>query len=98
MLYPPAEWANKRKRGIARFLLIDGLLKLGAPFGFVMKAIGMLLLRDEGQTFGQYVTSSFTWTVFFLNATLFGLVMGFVNWRRNENAYFASAERGEPHQ
>jgi hypothetical protein len=33
-----------------------------------------------------------TWTAFFLNATAFGLVMGFINWRRNEKAYFESPE------
>jgi uncharacterized membrane protein len=92
MLYPPADWANKRKQGIGRFLAVDGVLKLGAPFAFVMKIVGMLVFRGEGQTLGQYVTSTMTWTAFFLNATAFGLVMGFINWRRNEKAYFESPE------
>ena len=90
MLYSPADWANKRKEGMRKFLFWDGIVKLGAPFAFVMKVIGILVLRGEGQTLGQYVTSSMTWTAFFLNATAFGLVMGFVNWRRNEKAYFES--------
>ena len=90
MLYSPADWANKRNEGMRKFLFWDGIVKLGAPFAFVMKVIGMLVLRGEGQTLGQYVTSSMTWTAFFLNATAFGLVMGFVNWRRNEKAYFES--------
>lgn len=92
MIYPPADWANKRKEGLGRFLAIDGVLKLGAPFAFVMKVVGMLVFRAEGQTFGQYILSSMTWTIFFLNATAFGLVMGFINWRRNERAYFESPE------
>ena len=92
MLYPPADWANKRKQGIGRFLAVDGILKLGAPFALVMKIVGMLVFRGEGQTLGQYVTSTMTWTAFFLNATAFGLVMGFINWRRNEKAYFESPE------
>jgi len=92
MLYPPAAWAEKRKEGIGRFLAIDGVLKLGAPFAFVMKIIGMLVLRPEGQTMGQYISSTMTWTIFFLNATAFGLVMGFINWRRNEKAYFESSD------
>ena len=90
MLYPAAAWAEKRKEGIGRFLAIDGVLKIGAPFAFVMKIIGMLVLRPEGQTMGQYITATMTWTAFFLNATAFGLVMGFINWRRNEKAYFES--------
>ena len=90
MLYPPADWANKRKEGIGRFLAVDGVLKLGAPFAFVMKINGMLVFRAEGQTFGQYISASMTWVTFFLNATAFGLVMGFINWRRNEKAYFES--------
>ena len=31
-----------------------------------------------------------TWTAFFLNATAFGLVMGFINGRRNEKNYLES--------
>ena len=98
MLYSPADWANKRKEGMRKFLFWDGVVKLGAPFAFVMKVIGMLVLRGEGQTLGQYITSSMTWTAFFLNATAFGLVMGFVNWRRNEKAYFESAVARDPNE
>ena len=94
MLYTTAEWANKRKDGIAKFLFWEGVVKMGAPFAFVMKVIGMLVFRPEGQTLGQYITSTMTWTAFFLNATAFGLAMGFVNWRRNEKAFFASSEQG----
>lgn len=91
MLYSPAEWANKRKEGLGKFLFWDGIIKIGAPFAFVMKIIGMLVFRAEGQTLGQYISSTMTWTAFFLNATAFGLVMGFINWRRNERAYFESS-------
>ena len=89
MLYTPAEWADKRKQGIARYLFWEGVLKLGAPFALVMKVIGMLVFRADGETFGQYLTATSTWTAFFLNASAFGLAMGFVNWRRNEKAFFA---------
>ena len=93
MLYSAADWANKRKEGMGKFLFWDGIVKLGAPFAFVMKIIGMLVFRAEGQTLGEYVTSTMTWTAFFLNATAFGLAMGFVNWRRNERAYFESVDK-----
>lgn len=96
MLFSPAEWAEKRKEGIGRFLAIDGVLKTGAPFAFVMKVIGMLVFRAEGETLGQYISSTRVWTAFFLNATAFGLVMGFINWRRNEANYFAAKKTGEP--
>ena len=58
MLYPPADWANKRKEGISRFLAIDGVLELGAPFASVMKVVGMLVVRAEGQSLGQYISSA----------------------------------------
>lgn len=98
MLNSPAEWANKRKEGLGKYLFWDGIVKIGAPFAFVMKIIGMLVFRAEGQTLGQYITSTMTWTAFFLNATAFGLVMGFINWRRNEKAFFASSESDAPRQ
>lgn len=94
MLYTPAEWAEKRKLGIPRYLFWDGVIKTGAPFALVMKVIGMLFFRAEGDSFGQYLLSSRTWAAFFLNATAFGLAMGFVNWRRNERSYFANRAAG----
>ena len=84
MKYTAADWAEKRKRGIARYLMIDGILFTGGPFALVMQVIGVFILRDEGQTFGQYLSASQTWMTFFAHATLFGLIMGFINWWRNE--------------
>ncbi len=86
MKYSPADWAEKRKRGLGRYLMFDGILLTGGPFAVVMQVIGFFLLRDEGQTFGQYFSSARTWTTFFFHATLFGLIIGFINWRRNEKA------------
>ena len=84
MKYTAAEWAEKKKRGIARFLMIEGILYTGGPFAVVMQLIGVFLLRDEGQTFGQYFSSTRTWLTFLAHGTLFGLIMGFINWWRNE--------------
>ena len=80
-------WADKRKRGIASFLFWDGVIKTGGPFAVVMLLIGYFLLRDDGQTFGEYFASSRTWVTFFLHATLFGLIIGYLTWRRNEAAF-----------
>jgi hypothetical protein len=84
MNYTAAEWAEKRKRGLARYLLVDGILFTGGPFAVVMQVIGLFLLRDEGQTLGQYFSSTRTWITFLAHGTLFGLIMGFINWWRNE--------------
>ena len=54
MSYSKEIWAEKRKRGLARFLLIDGVLITGGPFAVVMQIIGVFLLRDESQSIGQY--------------------------------------------
>ena len=86
-------WVEKRKRGLMRFLLIDGILISGGTFAVVMQILGVFLLRDESQTIGQYFTSTRTWITFLLHGTLFGLVMGFINWYRNEKA-FAASESG----
>ena len=84
MKYTAADWAEKKKRGIARYLMIDGILYTGGPFAVVMQILGVFLLRDEGQTFGQYFGSTRTWMTFLAHGTLFGLIMGFINWWRNE--------------
>jgi hypothetical protein len=87
MKYTEAAWAAKRKSGIGRYLLFDGILISGGPFAVVMQAVGFFILRDEGQSFGQYFSASRTWMTFFFHGTLFGLVVGFLNWRRNEKAF-----------
>jgi uncharacterized membrane protein len=87
MKYTQEAWAEKRKAGLGRYLLIDGILFAGGPFAVVMQIIGVFLLRDEGQTIGQYFTASRTWVTFILHGTLFGLVVGFLNWRRNERNF-----------
>lgn len=91
MAFTREQWAEKRKLGIGRYLFMDGVIYTGGPFAVVMQIIGVFLLRDDGQTIGQYMSSSRTWVTFFLHATLFGLIIGFIKWRRNEAA-FASAE------
>lgn len=95
MKFAPAAWAEKRKAGLVRYLLIDGILISGGPFAVVMQIVGLLIFREEGQTIGQYFTATRTWVTFMLHGTLFGLAVGFLNWRRNEKAYFSSKELEE---
>ena len=82
-------WAEKRKQGLMRHLFIDGILKMGGPFAVTMQVIGYFIFREASQSFGEYFSSSRTWTTFFFHATLFGLVMGFITWRRNERSLAA---------
>ena len=94
MKYSEADWAEKRKSGLTRYLLFDGILITGGPFAVVMQVVGYFFLRDEGQTFGQYFSSSRTWITFFFHATLFGLIIGFLNWRRNEKTFAEHNTKG----
>lgn len=87
MKYTKEVWAEKRKNGILRYLMVDGIFFTGGPFALVMQIIGVFLLRDEGQTIGEYFSSSRMWMTFFAHATLFGGIIGLINWRRNENAF-----------
>lgn len=86
----PPYWAEKRKRGLGRYLLIDGILFTGGPFAVVMQIIGVFLLREEGQTIGQYFTAPMTWLTFLLHGVLFGTIVGYIKWRRNEAAFASS--------
>jgi len=92
MIFPAEIWAEKRKKGLFRYLLIDGILITGGPFAVVMQIIGVFLLREDGQTIGQYFTSERTWLTFMLHGTLFGLIVGYMKWRRNEAAFADSAK------
>lgn len=90
MKYTREAWAEKRRSGLTRYLIIDGILFAGGPFAVVMQIVGVFLLREEGQTIGQYFTATQTWVTFILHGTLFGLAVGFLNWRRAEKAFHAS--------
>lgn len=92
MKYSATVWAEKRKAGLTRYLFFDGILISGGPFAVVMQVVGFFLLRDEGQSFGQYFSASTTWITFFFHATLFGLVMGFINWYGSEKSYKSSTD------
>ena len=87
MIYSKEVWAEKRQRGIVRFLLFDGILITGGPFAVVMQVVGYFFLRDESQGFMAYAGSTRTWVTFFFHGTLFGIIMGYLNWRRNEKAF-----------
>ena len=90
MKFTDEQWAEKKSKGLLRFLLFDGILISGGPFAVVMQVVGFFFLRDEGQGWGEYFSSSRTWTTFFLHATIFGLIMGFLNWWRNEKSFSSS--------
>lgn len=87
MSYTRETWTEKRKNGIVRFLLIDGVVFTGGPFAVILQVVGFFLLADADQTFGQYFTMTRTWLTFFFHGTLFGGIMGFINWRRNEKVF-----------
>ena len=82
-----ADWAEKRKLGFGRYLFWNGVLITGGPFAVMMQVVGYFFLRDDGQSVGEYFSSSRMWITFFFHATLFGGIMGFINWRRNEKAF-----------
>lgn len=90
MKYSNEVWAGKRSLGIWRYLLVDGILITGGPFAVILQVVGYFLFPGEAQSFGQYFADSTTWVRFMLHGTLFGLVMGFINWRRGEKAFAAN--------
>jgi hypothetical protein len=87
MSTPDPQWAEKRRRGLGRYLLIEGVLYTGGPFAVVMQVIGYFLFPGEANSYGEYFASSITWMRFLLHGVLFGLVMGYIKWRRNESGY-----------
>jgi hypothetical protein len=90
MTSPDPHWPDKKRRGLLRYLLIDGILYTGGPFAVMMQVIGYFLFPEGANSYGEYFMSSTTWTRFILHGTLFGIVMGLIKWRRNENAYTRS--------
>ncbi len=88
-----AEWSVKRERGLGRYLLTDGVLITGGPFAVVMQVIGYFLFGSQYDSLGAYFSAQRTWLTFFLHGTLFGLIMGYIKWRRNERAFATSTKQ-----
>jgi uncharacterized membrane protein len=91
MRYSAADWRLKRDRGLLRYLLIDGILIMGGPFAVAMQLAGFFVFADDGETFGQYFATSMTWVRFILHGVLFGLIMGYISWWRNERSFASRA-------
>ena len=81
------DWNEKRGRGLGRYLLVDGILITGGPFAVVMQVIGYFLFGGQYESFGAYFSSPRTWVTFILHGTMFGLIIGFIKWRRNERMF-----------
>jgi len=75
--------------------MFDGILLTGGPFAVVMQVVGYFLFGDQYTSFGAYFTASKTWMTFLLHGTGFGLIMGFINWRRNERAFAKQIDDGQ---
>ena len=91
MNFPAEVWAEKRKKGLFRYLLIDGVIFTGGPFAVVMQIIGVIVYWSEYPTFSAYFTDPLTWFRFLLHGGLFGLIVGYIKWRRNEAAFASSS-------
>jgi len=57
-----------------------------------MQIAGYFLTWGEYETFGAYFTASRTWLTFILHGTLFGLIIGYINWRRNQPFHAGDAK------
>jgi hypothetical protein len=87
MASPDTNWAERRKKGFGRYLLVDGFFFTGGPFAVLMQIFGYFFLADANQTFSDYFVSARTWLTFFAHAGLFGGIMGSIKWWRNERAF-----------
>ena len=84
---PDTDWAEKRKKGLVRYLLVDGVFFTGGPFAVLMQVFGYFFLADTNQTFSGYFVSVRTWLTFFAHAAIFGSIMGGIKWWRNERTF-----------
>lgn len=81
-------WEAIRAKGKTRYILLNGIIYTGGIYALVMTIIGYFV--EFGLTlsnFSGYFFDSATHIRFFLFATAFGLVMGFIKWHRGEKAF-----------
>ena len=89
-------WETIRAKGKTRYILLNGVIFTGGIYALAMTLVGYFV--EYGFTlseFSHYFFDTQTHIRFFLFATAFGLVMGFIKWHRGEKA-FAEALAKEP--
>ena len=80
-----AEREAIKAKGFTRYLLIDGLLKMGGAFAVLMTIFGYFIeYFFNGASLGDYVSDPKTWFKFIFLFVFFGLVVGFIGWKANE--------------
>lgn len=81
-------WERVRAKGKIRYILLNGVIFTGGIYALAMTLAGYFI--EYGLTlseFSRYFFDSSTHIRFFLFATIFGLIMGFIKWHRGEKAF-----------
>ena len=89
------KWGKIRANGLAHFLFVNCVLKVGGLFATLMLIAGFFSAIDEALTLREYLLTARTWFTLIFHACFFGLLMGTFFWYTNEVAYKSQTEFAE---
>jgi hypothetical protein len=90
-------WQNVRKKGCVRYLVHEGLVRCGIPFGVLFglcKALRIAFSDSTGEPLLSIVATGVLAAAF--ATAFFGGVMGSYFWYRNEREYAKPADDNQP--
>lgn len=82
-----SNWQETRKKGILRFIIVNGILLFGIPVTIATAVIRFYFGTPGAYSWRDYLLSNGTWIGFILQALISGIIFGAVIWYFNERTY-----------
>jgi len=79
-------WDAVKKKGILRFIIVNGILLFGVPVTIATAIIRFYTGTPGTDSWQVYLMSNSTWIGFILQALVSGIIFGAIMWFVNDRA------------
>ena len=87
-----SNWRAVRKRGILRFISVNGILSFGIPMAIVTAILEFEFGTPGTDSWREYLMSNGTWIGYIFLALVTGVIFGVLVWFFSERSYRSSIE------
>jgi dolichyl-phosphate-mannose--protein O-mannosyl transferase len=90
-MFNQSNWDEVRKKGMFRFVLVNGVLSFGLPVAIASAFVRFYFGNPGTDSWSEYLFAGGTWLGYLLQAIVSGIVFGLVVWFLNSR----NAEKAE---